>query len=155
MIYINIPKGWTLDSTNFDSDVFVNNIPDDLKKIPLQELIKECLQNKKRFADSFTFDPEKTHHEAITVYFKRPPNSQELFIRYVPNRNGKLKSENISIVKGYDAQGIQFAHAVGLLWFRIPENQVRLAPERLAEIEQTSAEQKENRRHTGDSPFPT
>lgn len=42
----------------------------------------------------------------------------------------------------------------GLLWFKIQENQVRLTPARLAEIEQASAEQKENRRHTGDSPFP-
>jgi hypothetical protein len=155
MIYISIPEGWIFDNTNYEFDVLVNNSAEDIKHILLQHLIKECLRNKKRHTDSFTFDPKETHNETITVYFKRPPNTEASFIQYVPNQNGKIKSENPCIVKGFEAQGIKLAHTVGLLWFQIPTNKERLTSERFAEIEQHSAEQKENRRHTGNSPLPT
>lgn len=155
MIYISIPQDWTFDGTNYDSDVFVNTASETTRTIPLQELIKDCLRTKQRHATSVSLNNKETHNETITIYFKLPPNTDDFFIQYEPQRNGKEKSTHARPVKGNNVQGIKLKHVDGLLWHQIAENRVRLTEERLAELEQKSEEQAENRRHTGDSPLAT
>lgn len=154
MLYLDIPAGWSFDNKK-DSDTLVFISKDLVKVIPLQYLIKECLRDKPRNVDSIEFDKKDTHGEKITLYFKRPLNLRDEFLQYEPNRNGKLKSDHVSIVRGLDIYRIKLAYAVGRIWHQCPENRGRLSPERLEQVQLESLEQRENRRHTGDSPFST
>jgi hypothetical protein len=151
-IYISIPKGWAFDNENYNADVFVRNKEELVQIIPLQFLIKECLRTKKRHEQTVTLPSTDTHGELVMLYFKRPPNTLENFIRYAPNRNGKLPAKEIDMVNGLNVQSLPLAHSSGYLWFQLPENQKNLSEWRLSELQEKALIQRENQRHTGDSP---
>ncbi|MFT4059308.1 MAG: hypothetical protein QM652_07150 [Legionella sp.] len=155
MIYISIPNNWVFDNTTYNFDALVDGSKETPKIINLQELVKEWLRTKKRHVSLFTFDLQQTHNEVITVYCKRPPDTEDIFIQYFPNQNGKQKSTHALEVKGKDVQGTKPVHVVGSLWHQIPENLSAVSLERLDEVRRRSTEQKYNRQHIGNCPSAT
>ncbi|KTD66242.1 hypothetical protein [Legionella spiritensis] len=166
MIYITIPEGWHFTTRKVgeeDKDVLVDDLNEDnesVKVINLQEIVRTSLHHKSRKETSKTIRDAETHDCAITIYFRKPPDTSDLFLRYEPNRNGKLPADKTSdkkpmLVKGSSTHTHMANPGYGRLWWQNPDNQARLSAKRLAKVEEKSMEQKEDRRHTGDSPKAT
>ncbi|HAT8844510.1 TPA: lpg1716 family Dot/Icm T4SS effector [Legionella pneumophila] len=148
MIFLSIPKGMEFkqitekDNTN---DYFVD--PNGkLPRIDIQALVKDALQyNKGRKKEIALSD--------FTIYRHKPPYKDELFLQYNPDHNGKyFTKESVSLVNGKEfIRNKAPATSYGTFWFQ----KVQLSESRMDEVLAQRSEQRENRRHTGDSPNPT
>ncbi|HAT1725566.1 lpg1716 family Dot/Icm T4SS effector [Legionella pneumophila serogroup 1] len=148
MIFLSIPKGMEFkqitekDNTN---DYFVD--PNGkLPRINIQALVKDALQyNKGRKKEISLPD--------FTIYRHKPPYRDELFLQYNPNHNGKyFTKESVNLVNGKEFIKYKTpATSYGTFWFQ----KVQLSESRMDEVLAQRSEQRENRRHTGDSPNPT
>ncbi|KTC79405.1 hypothetical protein [Legionella cherrii] len=153
MIYLSIPPGKVFKKVvEIDEhgcpkeakDCFVDL--EDGSIIELQDLIKSALQNMGR----------KSHItlEAFTIYLKTPPNTEDYFLAYTPNHNGKYPTEvEPEVVMGKNVQKYNpGAHTkYGSFW----HSELYLKAEKKLQVAEKMLEQKENRQHVGDSPNPT
>lgn len=154
MIYLSIPSGMVFKKVTCDKgDNSIDNTRDcfvDTKEgavIELQDLIKEALRTNKGHKKSIQL-------KEFTIHLKKPPNTDESFLAYSPNHNGKYPTEiEPKLVKGKDARKYdpkQYT-SYGSFWYR----ETVLTSERQLEIKEKRLAQKNDRRHTGDNPKPT
>ena len=78
-----------------------------------------------------------------------PPDINEDFLKYKPERNCKLPCQEYDLVNGHALNAYKRSSSTryGTLWY--------FSKEKLAEIHEKRAEQRDNRRHIGDCPCPT
>ena len=154
MIYITIPKATAfrkiITATPDEKgvvhdkirDCFVN--PETQETIELQEWVKDALRTRPRNAVCVI-------NKHFTVYFKLPIRQEE-FLAYAPNNNGKDPTLVVpQIIKGATAVVKNPVISADRSWIQ----STLLSPGRLAQVTEKRNEQRENRRHTGDSPLPT
>ncbi|MCW8410456.1 permease [Legionella sp. PATHC035] len=153
MIYLSIPPGKVFKkvieidehgSPKDAKDCFVDL--EDGSIIELQDLIKEALQNTRRKSEITL--------KAFTIYLKTPPATEDSFLAYTPNHNGKYSTDvEPEIVIGKNVQkynpGAQTKY--GSFWY----SQLFLITDKQLEIAAKMKAQKQDRRHVGDSPKPT
>ncbi|MCE0723568.1 MULTISPECIES: permease [Legionella] len=150
MIYLSIPVGMVF--RKMSSGVRIRDCFVDPQKgtvIELQDLVKEALRNN---------TGRKSHvvlkENEFTIYLSTPPNTDDSFLAYVPNHNGKYPTAvKPEIVSGKSAQKYdpKYNTKYGSFWYQ----QILLTTEQELEIEDKMLEQRENRRHTGSSPNAT
>ncbi|MCW8397597.1 permease [Legionella sp. PATHC038] len=154
MIYISIPPGKAFkkivvemdehNNAKTFKDCFVDL--EDGSIIELQDLIKEALQNTKRKSE--------INLKAFTIYLKKPPATEDSFLSYTPNHNGKYPTDvEPEIVIGKNVQKYNPAAQTkyGSFWHR----QLFLTTDKQSEITAKMEAQKQDRRHVGDSPKAT
>lgn len=148
-MYLSIPKGMKYKQIIIDDiagDYFVD--PEgQLPKIAIQKLLHDALRTNTGRKKSIEL------HE-LTIYLRTPPNDEETYLKYIPNRNGKEATQIEPVeVKGRDAQKHSAMHYTtnGQVWC----NQFYLTDKRKEEIEAKRVEQRNNRRHYGNSPLST
>ncbi|CDZ79183.1 hypothetical protein BN59_03501 [Legionella massiliensis] len=170
MVYIKIPQGWTFDKRVVDGILKDVLVSDQLLQVEskggaqgektacknliiIQDLVKECLRTKKRGAHSISLNSKETCANEIIIYFRTPPETFELFLKYEPNRNGKEPSNNMKLVQGVDEKKFSFANSTytGTLWFH---NAV-ISETKREELKDKAQEQRDNRRHVGNNPLAT
>ena len=114
-------------------------------EINLQEIVKEALQHAKN---------RVVEIKGLTIYLDKPPFNlgETLFLQYQPEKNGKEPTKTMpTLIKGVNTQSPKLKTKYGDFWFQgLP-----LTKEQLAEIDKQRAEQRANRRHTGDNSTPT
>lgn len=148
-MYISIPKEMIFQKVTSEKntrDCFV----DPTKKrdpIELQSLLKEALRTN------------TGHHKIIklkefTIYLRTPPNKKEIFLEYSPCHNGKdPTSTDPKLISGHLAQKYDPSkHSrYGMFWYQ----QIELSSAKQEVITDKMLEQRENRRHSGNSPLAT
>lgn len=145
-MYLSIPKGMIYEQKVINkvaTDYFVD--PTEKRPpIELQALVKEALRDNNRRKKVIEL-------EEFTIYLKNPPHESEMYLKYTPNHNGKFATTcKTELIDGRSASAI-YRSQPGCLWFQAAP----LSKERLEEVLVARDEQRENRRHTGDSPCPT
>lgn len=125
-----VEKDFLIDPNNPEND------------IPLQDTIHEELRRVRG---------PKVKTGDLEIYFKNPPNTKQLFLKYEPNRNGKLPSNKFEEIKGVNAQPRISNTKYGEFWFQ----NVYLSPNRRDQVHDDRDETRKNRQHIGDSPTPT
>lgn len=151
MVYIAIPTGWTfiktVDKNSKDCLADASG-----KQIVIQELVKDALRHRMRGTSSVNGVTKDTHGFIVTIYFRRPPDTPENFLMYKPTNNGKLPAEHTEMVVGHDKQikYVTTSHTA-TLWY----TNALFSPAQRAVLVEKSAQQRANRRHTGDSPTAT
>lgn len=152
MLYIVIPEGMVFakkmvtdtNSITEEKDVFVDR-EEGKPDIILQDIVKEYLKSRDK---SKSFEVR----EGITIYHRKPPNTDADFLAYEPKANGKYPASEFKMVKGQASYKLSsYATTYGQRWF----NQIPLSEERLQEIRLKDLETRDNRRHIGDSPKAT
>ncbi|ASQ45731.1 hypothetical protein [Legionella clemsonensis] len=153
-VYIALPDGWDFEGKKElpegKKDVLVQH--QGKQVIGLQDIIKECLRCKKRNVPSMTIALKNSDLESITIYFKVPPPTEKIYIQYEPQNNAKCPAERVSIAKGTEftkSKNIQTTY--GQRWYSM----FYFTPEKMAAIKAADKEQRDNRRHVGDSPYAT
>lgn len=149
MMYLSIPKGMEfkqlLDNKNI-RDYFIDP-KGEKPSIDLQQCIKEALQYNKGRKKCINL-------EKFTLYTRMPPNTEELFLTYTPNRNGKFATlKEVKSISGKMAQKTnpQSLSRYGSFWYQ----QIPVSSDELKVIKAKQDEQRENRRHYGPSPTGT
>ncbi|OCH98722.1 hypothetical protein A8135_10475 [Legionella jamestowniensis] len=153
-VYIALPDGWNFEGKKElpegKKDVLVQHPGTQI--IYLQDIIKDCLRCKKRNIPSMTIELKNLSLESITIYFKSPPHNDELYIQYEPQNNAKYPAEKVNIAKGVEFANSKTVQTVyGQRWY----NMFHFSEEKMAEIKAADKEQRDNRRHIGDSPYAT
>ena len=151
MIYISLPHGWEFTQKEIlgtIKDVFVKTDSD--KVIIIQDLIKEELRSRKKHTAFAVVNNEATNHLDIMFYYSEPPEMAERFLKYVPCSNGKEPTAEETKILTHSSSPRSSPIPFGL-WF---QNRP-LSAKRRAEVESDAAEQRENRRHSGNSPLAT
>ncbi|MDI1352973.1 MAG: permease [bacterium] len=142
-MYLSIPKGMIYQQIN-QTDFFIdpqNIVP----PINFQLMLKLALQHNKHREQVIKLDD-------FTIYRKRPPYDDNLYLSYIPYLNGKeATKEAVKLVKGNSFYKQVETRGYGEFWFR----SVYLSQEKLEAIQVLREEQRENRRHSGDSPCST
>lgn len=156
MIYLSIPEGMVYQQKKVISagsenaslkDFFVDpngKRPD----IPLQDIVKDMLRTN-------TGQKKIIEKDGITLYRKIPPYEKTQFLQYAPEENAKFATKTTPVV----ASGMDFRASLnkantkqyGQLWFK--ENPLPKDKQEL--VEDKRDEQRDNRRHIGDSPKAT
>lgn len=153
MIYIKIPKGMefkqlALDNTEAKRDYFVD--PEGKKEpLDIQIAVKLILQHVNKATTKQT-----TPESPLEIYSRVPPNDLEMYLKYLPNRNGKeATKETPEVVQGVFAQKYNPANQTrnGEIWCRL----FVCSRERHEQILEQRREQRLNRQHIGDCPNPT
>lgn len=148
MLYIEIPEGMVFTKKAvFERRYNIHQLHDFLidpqnirKPIDLQNVVKEALRDKPRY--------EASSVKELIIHFRLPNKPGCQFLRYAPNHNGALPTqEEPTIIRGNTPTPSSYHGA----WF----SQIPLSSERLAQIEVKRDEQRHNRRHDGDSPTPS
>jgi hypothetical protein len=148
MIFLSIPKGMQFKQiTEEDNtiDYFVD--PNDkLPRINIQELVKEALQYNRGRKKEIVLDE-------FTIYRRKPPYADKNFLQYTPDHNGKyFTKEKPVLINGKKFVGEKNSETrYGTFWYQITP----LSDKRMAEVLAQHTEQRENRRHVGDSPAAT
>ncbi|KTD41475.1 hypothetical protein [Legionella parisiensis] len=150
MIYLSIPTGMVFRKVATGAkirDCLVD--PKGGGVIELQDLVKEALRNNTGRKSCI-----ELKEKGFTIYLKLPPNSDDSFLAYAPNHNGKYPTEvEPKIVSGKTVQKYdpKYDTRYGSFWH---QNMYLTAKQEL-EIENKMLEQRENRRHIGNSPNAT
>ncbi|MDR3442936.1 MAG: permease [Legionella sp.] len=153
MIYIKIPEGMefkqlALDNTETKRDYFVD--PEGKKEpLDIQKAVKSILQHVNKATIKQT-----TPESPLEIYSRVPPNDLEMYLKYLPNRNGKEATmETPEAVQGVFAQKYNPANQTrnGEIWYRF----YAFSTERQKQILEQRHEQRLNRQHIGDCPKPT
>lgn len=158
MIYIKFPKGWTFEKKEIGgepTDILKRTLDKGTEIINLQHIIKECLRHKKRYAKSVSIKGEETKGEEITIYFRHPPFTTDVFLKYLPNNNGKFPSTETHNIQGFNAKPKYVTTHYGSLWFQNDDTRGIMTAERLQEVIEKAKEIQDNRRHIGDAPKAT
>ncbi|HHF7368281.1 TPA: permease [Legionella bozemanae] len=149
MIYLSIPVGMVFRKVTTEAkirDCFVD--PKGGAVIELQDLVKEALRNNTGRKNRIEIE------KGFTIYLNTPPNTDESFLTYVPNHNGKYPTAvEPKIISGKKTQKYDpKSHTrYGSFWHQ----HMFLTVEQEVEIEDKMLEQRENRRHSGNSPNAT
>ena len=145
MFYIKIPQNMHYERVLLDDitahDYFVSDTNPEEKK-SIQEAVKLFCEGRKN-EDSIN---------GMTLYKKKPLISS--YIEYRAQNNGTRCSEHVRIVSiAAHPSTHHFSAEIRkpLRWF----SNTPLSDERKSVVDQKSAEQRDNRRHVGDSPNPT
>lgn len=153
MIYIKIPDNMTFKKIILDKveqDAFVPNEGDE-PPILLQPILKKALQHRPRGIneDIRKEEPGKDNSRTITVYHRRPPFTDAMYLRYVVNKNATKPTESVVEVMGSQVKSLSPSRAGSSTpWFY----DAPLSKERREAIEKKYDETRLNRRKTGDSP---
>lgn len=148
MIYLSIPVGMVFRKVDIGArikDCFVD--PQRGTVIELQDLVKDALRNN---------TGRKNHIDLkeFTIYLNTPPKTDDFFLAYIPNHNGKYPTAvEPEIVIGKSAQKYDPKHHTkyGSFWYK----HMYLTAKQESEIEDKMLEQRENRRHIGSNPNAT
>lgn len=151
-IYITIPNGWVYTQrciNGVEKDVFAESSSENC--IVIQDLVKDCLQHRNK-QNKYSQQVSEQGY-SLMFYYKSPPQTEEFFIKYLPNKNGKEPSVGTEVVRGKDVSQKNYSSSkyTGTLWF----HQIPLSSAKTDKYTRKYAEQRDNRRHTGDSPKPT
>ncbi len=113
-------------------------------RINIQEKLKEAIRHnngRQKAIDVGEF----------SIYLKKPPYVNASFLKYIPDHNGKnATKESVIAVSGFSFPR-SLTTTYGTLWYQM----TKLSVERLAEVLEARDAQRENRRHSGDSPSAT
>ena len=145
-MYLSIPIGMKYEQiaeNESQRDYFVdpNGV---LPRIDIQKVLKEALRTNTGRAKHIELGE-------FTIYRVKPPYRDESFLHYIPNCNGRhATKEAIELVNGTSFPPPQQTR-YGTFWFQA----LPLDPTTLEGILERRAEQREDRRHSGDSPKPT
>ncbi len=154
IMYLSIPPGKVFRKVDVRTDAhsepsmkdcFVDLNDDSI--IVLQDLIKDALKSHRRGGNIITL-------KEFTIYLKTPPNTDDSFLTYTPNHNGKHPTDvTPQVVVGKNVQKYNpAAHTkYGSFW----HGALHLPPEKRLLVEQKMLAQKEDRQHIGDSPKAT
>lgn len=151
MIYISLPQGWEFTKKEILGtlkDVFVETGSDNV--IIIQDLIQDELRSRRKRKAFSRINNAATNYLNITFYFSTPPETTERFLTYVPARNGKEPTTEEPTLLTYSRSPRLSPIPFGL-WFQHEP----LSARRRAEVEANAEEQRENRRHSGNSPLAT
>lgn len=154
MIYIAIPTGMkhsveniTIENVKTPRDLLIcesGKRPD----IDLQQIVKNALQHRRKSNDLYT-------ENGVTIYYKRPPYDANTYLKYEPQNNGKYPATKCELVCGQKQKpynpATQTSHAASSFWYQ----HLPMSSERRKEIVEKQREQRDNRRHDGDSPLAT
>ncbi|KTD09230.1 Permease [Legionella gratiana] len=154
MIYLTIPKGMVFKKiTTEDQDKKTSEIRDCFidatgkNIIELQDLVKDALRTNTGRKKCIKLDQ-------FTIYLRTPPNTDEPFLAYNPNHNGRYPTATEpEYVIGKNAQKYdpKIYSSYGTFW----SHHMYLTRSQEIELEEKRLAQKENRRHYGDCPLPT
>ena len=148
MIYLSIPKGMKYKQINVTIELAKDYFIDPegiIEKIALQDLVKEALKNN-------TGRLHEIKLKEFTIYLRKPPSTDEFFLKYTPNHNGKYSTTvQPELIQGSLAQNPPTTTQYGSFWFQ----QIPLSEEKMNEVLEARKEQSQNRRHTGSSPKAT
>ncbi|MDP3559503.1 MAG: hypothetical protein Q8R79_04025 [Legionellaceae bacterium] len=119
--------------------------------IKIQNIVQDWLRTKKRTTQVTIKDPSETYGLDIKLYYKKPPDNDKEFLEYKSYRNGKGPASHTQMVYGYEKQVKFVTQKHGQFWHQV----VPLSLKKLEDVESKRNAQRENRRHTGDSPKAT
>ena len=156
-VYIGIPSDWLYkpaeDPEQYPGrhDMLIN--PTNQQQVDVQTLVKEALRERKPRGIAFKQCKDDKTGLEFTIYYKRPPNTEDNFLEYTPANNGKKASkQKASFVSGSDRQISQSSITAvsGTLWYRSSTGYV--SEEKKKELDKKAEEQRLARRKIGDSP---
>ena len=185
MLYLSFPVGWRFVGAEAGEPDSKDRLVDGGGRIiEIQDIVKECLRRKKRHAASIDIENKRTFDCPLTIYFRKLPlmfvlKEGTLLLQYEPTQNGKRPSTNAELLSGAVRRSSVEESALGPRSLMISPLTPRdragsavsgvgspcgsprfftievLSTARREKLERKACEQRENRRHTGDSPAPT
>ncbi len=185
MLYVSFPVGWRFVGAEAGVSGSKDRLVDAGGQcIEVQDIIKNCLRTKKRRAVSVDIKNEHTFGCLLTIYFrKHPPTAafgERELLRYDPTQNGKKPSGKVELLSGEARRSSVESAALERLRLSVtsplsPRDRAGstvsgigsacysprfsftevLSSERREELDKRAEEQRNNRRHTGDSPAAT
>lgn len=145
MLYIKVPINMVYKQVSYIDqqgnaqleDRFVSKLYPEQSYISIQQAVYEFLKTHRSEANIDTLQ-----------IFKKKGIRWNNFLEYRPNRNGLDPSKHVKLLEGIPSVSTSPS---SVAWFKT----VPLSPERKYEIVKKYDEQRDNRRHIGDSPLPT
>ena len=147
MLYIKIPKGMffkQVEDENFKpiKDILID---DSGKTINLQEVVQEVLRDRR------SYEANKIKTEGLIILFKPLQIMDDSYLLYEPNRNGKFPTiKPVALGSEYKSGKENSANSTryGEFWHQ----KIPMSAEKRQEVLEAQAEQRENRRKSGDCP---